>query len=341
MLLWMIPGKCRSIGTRWFEALLGSLLQSVIITACVGGVMVLSGIFNNALSTYGFFMVGLLNLAVFGAALKVRGMFENLTGMSSISGASGAGGMGGYMAMRALGSVGRGVGKVTGAAAGAGAGAARLAGKAAMHGSGGFMNPGGKLPALQSANPLSRLRSHFHVPTNPPREPGRVTPYEPKALPPGSIPSSEPKVPAGLGAGRTTPMHRGERSLPAAGSRGGAHSTSDGWPALRPTVTELPNPRPSRLALPAAASSTTSVSPAAARAPGQPQRRMFAAPTSEPGPVPSAQRVPPPPPPRRPSVVVYGQGQNIGATTRRALLPPKPKPTAAPTQPPMAGAKRG
>ena len=46
LLFWMIPGRPRQIGIRWFEALIGCLLQSVIITALLGAVMVLGGLFS-------------------------------------------------------------------------------------------------------------------------------------------------------------------------------------------------------------------------------------------------------------------------------------------------------
>ena len=97
LLFWMIPGRMRSIGMRWFEALIGTLLQAIIITALLGGVMVLAGIFNAALNKYGLFMVGLLNVATMAMVFKVRGMFENMTGFASPAGGSA---MSGYAAMK-------------------------------------------------------------------------------------------------------------------------------------------------------------------------------------------------------------------------------------------------
>ena len=73
LLFWMIPGRMRAIGMRWFEALIGTLLQAIIITALLGAVMVLAGIFNAALNKYGLFMVGLLNVATMAMVFKVRG----------------------------------------------------------------------------------------------------------------------------------------------------------------------------------------------------------------------------------------------------------------------------
>ena len=118
LLFWMIPGRMRSIGMRWFEALIGTLLQAIIITALLGGVMVLAGIFNAALNKYGLFMVGLLNVATMAMVFKVRGMFENMTGFAS---PAGGGAISGYAAMKLTAGISRGLkGLAKGGAATAG-----------------------------------------------------------------------------------------------------------------------------------------------------------------------------------------------------------------------------
>lgn len=104
LLGWMIPGRMRQIGIRWFETVLASLLQSVIITTVLGAVMVLGGILNSAIPTYGYFMVVLLHFAVFFAAFKVRGSFESITQMSSPTSTAP---VSQYMAMKMLGGLGK------------------------------------------------------------------------------------------------------------------------------------------------------------------------------------------------------------------------------------------
>ena len=108
---WMIPGRPRQMGVRWFEEVLGSLLQSVIITAILGAVMVLGAILSAGIPTYGYFMVGLLNLAVFVVGFRMRGRLENIAGLGA--GASSSP-FSGYMAMRAMGSLGRAAKGMTG-----------------------------------------------------------------------------------------------------------------------------------------------------------------------------------------------------------------------------------
>lgn len=105
LLTWMIPGKPRAIGVRWFEALIGSLLQSVLVTVLVGAVMVLSAMMSLLLPTYGLFMVGMLNCAMFLMAFKIRAMFENITGLAS---PTGSGLVSSYVAMKMMGAGARG-----------------------------------------------------------------------------------------------------------------------------------------------------------------------------------------------------------------------------------------
>jgi len=100
LLTWMIPGKPRAIGVRWFEALIGSLLQSVLVTVLVGAVMVLSAMMALLIPTYGLFMVGMLNCAMFLMAFKIRAMFDNMTGLSS---PTGNGIVSSYVAMKMMG----------------------------------------------------------------------------------------------------------------------------------------------------------------------------------------------------------------------------------------------
>lgn len=147
---WMIPGRLRQMGVRWFEELLGALLQNIIITAVLGSVMVLDAILNAGIGKYGFFMVGLLNLASFVVGFRMRGRLENIAGLGAGGSASP---FSGYMAMRALGGIGKSAtrmtrGALTGAAAatpvlaGAAVGAAYLGGRTALAGARGAASAG-------------------------------------------------------------------------------------------------------------------------------------------------------------------------------------------------------
>jgi len=210
---WMIPGIPRTIGLKWFQALIGCMIQSALIAALLGVVMVLGAIFQAMIPTYGFWAVGLLNLVVMIMALKVRGMFENLTGLSHPA-ASGL--MSSYVAMKTLGAVGR-MGKRVGHAGASAIGAtSKGIAAGAAHGSAGYMNDGArKLQQTTAAPRGGRLRQHFapaqfmpvSARTGPVADAARqtagpraittgvrATPWAPR---PAGFPHSEPKVDQG------------------------------------------------------------------------------------------------------------------------------------------------
>jgi len=159
LLGWMIPGRMRQIGVRWFETVLASLLQSVIITTVLGAVMVLGGILNKGIPSYGYFMVVLLHFAVFIAAFKMRGHFENITQMSSATSTSP---VSQYMAMKtlsALGRAGRSVRRTPGQVVGAGKGASRYV-RDSLHKDSG-------LAPLRSHTPPFKANTGNRLPTAP------------------------------------------------------------------------------------------------------------------------------------------------------------------------------
>ena len=259
LLFWMIPGRMRSIGMRWFEALLGTLLQAIIITALLGGVMVLAGIFNAALNKYGLFMVGLLNVATMAMVFKVRGMFENMTGFAS---PAGGGAISGYAAMKLTAGISRGLkGLAKGGAATAGS-----TGNKVMDGVGGAYrqvtdrNSGltKAVHGLQSVPGQARrgaatLRSQFQVP--------------------GQMP--QPTA-AGKPMAAATPY-----------ALAGNSRTAIGANAYGPTATPMGPPAPAALpagapvgpkALPAAVSNSTTRVPGGSGAGGQTRDRYVAGP---------------------------------------------------------------
>ena len=148
---WMIPGRLRQMGVRWFEEVLGSLLQSVIITAVIGSVMVIDAVLNLAIPTYGFFMVGLLNLATFIVGFRLRGKLENITGIGSGTTSP----FSNYMAMRAVGAVGKGAMRLGAGAAVGGYKAAPILAGAGM----GMGRAGGQLAAATYRGGAAGIRA--------------------------------------------------------------------------------------------------------------------------------------------------------------------------------------
>ena len=230
LLLWMIPGKPRAIGVRWFEALLGSLLQSVLITALLGAVMVLAGIFNAMLPTYGLFMVALLNVAALIMVFKIRGMFENMTGLASPGSSHIASG---YMGARLLGSVAGGAKKLgagtTKAAVGTAAAAGKTGMKVAQAGTNQIINPNsatskatrGTMAALKAGLDLA---SQSGTPAPTPKRTVHATPYR--------------TAPTGI----TSAGQRRPRAEPTQGCvrPGGADQPADARPARSPSTAAAP-----------------------------------------------------------------------------------------------------
>ena len=176
---WMIPGRPRQMGVRWFEEVLGALIQSVVVTAVLGSVMVLDAILNAKIPSYGFFMVGLLNLATFVVGFRMRGRLENITGLGAGGSASP---FSGYMAMRALGGIGKGAFKMTRGTIKAGVTATPILAGAAM----GMGRAGGQLVAAGAHGAASAHRLVRNLPNNllrmhrpTPGGGGLATPYRP------------------------------------------------------------------------------------------------------------------------------------------------------------------
>lgn len=270
-----IPGIPRTISAKWAQALLGSFIQSFIITAITGGVMVMTAILATKIDTYGFFIVGLLNIVMFIVAFRVRGMFENWTGLAHPGSAS----LGStYLAIKTLGMLGRTAKGITRRATHLTTGAAGMAGRASLaaagHGAGGFMNAGSRsLSSVSAASRTGRLRQWASVPdfTNAPRPNYAVAAlgvggnvplgHPPLALPVGSRPSMA----------RDTPQYHAEA---------GVGSTDRGLPPGS-RLPVLPSPR-----RPAGQLTSSSTSLTEARAAGGFQ----SASTSAQGPVDSARR---------------------------------------------------
>ena len=88
------PGWFRRFGTKWWEYTLGLQLQALFVTVILAAVMLVSKFIGSHVDTYGFFIVGLLNIVLMFWAVKARSFIESLTMM----GGGGSAGMLGMMA---------------------------------------------------------------------------------------------------------------------------------------------------------------------------------------------------------------------------------------------------
>ncbi|OLF07073.1 hypothetical protein BU204_35775 [Actinophytocola xanthii] len=79
LIFWPIPGWFRQLGTRYWVYTLGLQFQGLFITVVIAGSTVVSVIISTQTGKYGFFVVGVLMLALFIAALKARAWLELLT----------------------------------------------------------------------------------------------------------------------------------------------------------------------------------------------------------------------------------------------------------------------
>lgn len=161
LVFWPIPGWFRQMGTRYWVYTLGLELQALFITVVIAGAMVSSTIIATQISKYGFFVVALLNLGLFVAAMKARAWLELLT----TTGGAGAMGFAAVLLMR---STVRTAARATTGVVGGGVGLARA-------GLGGLL--GGSRPGLPGMRPGFKegtwRPSRFGVPkTAPPEETG-------------------------------------------------------------------------------------------------------------------------------------------------------------------------
>lgn len=323
----MIPGRPRSIGVKWAEALVGCLLQTILITFLLGGVMVVSGLITN-MSVGGMVGKALLNVAVLMVALKFRSQFDVMSGMAH----AGGGAMNSYLAFKALGGMSKAVKGLGSKIAGAGMGAAKLAGKGAAGGINQLTDSASatRKGVSASAQGARQLRQQMQVPSRMPTG-GVATPYR-------SGPN-QPQTAVGAGSFAQTPQYHGagaptggQRQLPVGQSR---------------TVDALPSAPPMK-ALPVSASSNAGPKngnpiPAnyPAPTPEVPKRnqqqsapRLFQAPTSQSGAVPSAQRrlvteatrknTMSPPQQARSKVVSYGNASPYAVTHRKPVQTSNP-----------------
>ncbi|MFF7726025.1 hypothetical protein [Streptomyces sp. NPDC008001] len=121
--LWVIPGRPRQWGVRWFDTLLGFALQSFVSTMVLGCVLVLNTASVSMVGSYGWFASAGISITSAIVAFKFRGIMESIVGVTGATNSSFNAG-----AMRLA----QGAGSLMARGAGKGAlGALRTAGKPA------------------------------------------------------------------------------------------------------------------------------------------------------------------------------------------------------------------
>ncbi|TQM01671.1 hypothetical protein [Pseudonocardia kunmingensis] len=96
---WPIPGWFRDTGTKYWLFTLGMQLQALFVTVVIAAVMVVSTVLGAQTASYGFFIVAVLNLGLFAAAVKARAWLEMLT---TVGGGGSLGFAGALMARSAV-----------------------------------------------------------------------------------------------------------------------------------------------------------------------------------------------------------------------------------------------
>ncbi|GAA0350672.1 hypothetical protein [Streptomyces blastmyceticus] len=201
--LWVIPGRPRQWGMRWFDALLGFAMQSFVSTMVLGVVLVLNTVSITMLGTYGYFAAVGVSITSAIVAFKFRAVMESIVG---VTGSLSSGGSAFGMAM--------------------GRGASRLAGKAtgwtagkALRGTGAVGKQAGKYTAAgarKGAKAFDEKVSHVG-----------------KAMAMNSWAATNTTVPLGVRGGDKSKAGSdrsgaGERGMGADGSRGAGGVTRAG-----------------------------------------------------------------------------------------------------------------
>lgn len=115
--LWIIPGRPRTWGTRWFDILLGFALQSGIATMTLGSVLVVTTASSKMMGEYGYFAATGISIATAVVAFRFRSIMESIVGVTGMT--SPAAAIGGLLAARAAGKAGWGLTKAVGRGVGA------------------------------------------------------------------------------------------------------------------------------------------------------------------------------------------------------------------------------
>ncbi|WP_367130215.1 MULTISPECIES: hypothetical protein [Streptomyces] len=86
--LWVIPGRPRQWGVRWFDTLLGFTLQSFVSTMVLGCVLVLNTASVSLVGSYGWFASAGVSITAAIVAFKFRGIMESIVGVTGATNSS-------------------------------------------------------------------------------------------------------------------------------------------------------------------------------------------------------------------------------------------------------------
>ncbi|MGW1072744.1 hypothetical protein [Streptomyces sp. NPDC002537] len=221
--MWVIPGRPRQWGMRWFDMLLGFTLQSFVSTMVLGCVLILNTASVSMIGKYGWFASAGISITSALVAFKFRGVMESIVGVTGAMspGASAAG-----MALS------RGAGRMAGRAGGWTAGKALRgtgwAGKQAGRFAAGGARKGAKAFDEKVSHVGKAMAMSSWAATN-------------TTVPLGVRGGGKAKSRAGSGPDDDPPPPGGGGALPAGPRRGGAGKTVD-LPERRTTT--VANVRP-------------------------------------------------------------------------------------------------
>ncbi|MFD0383193.1 hypothetical protein ACFQ2B_15000 [Streptomyces stramineus] len=86
--LWVIPGRPRQWGVRWFDTLLGFTLQSFVSTMVLGCVLVINTASVSMVGSYGWFASAGVSITAAIVAFKFRGIMESIVGVTGATNSS-------------------------------------------------------------------------------------------------------------------------------------------------------------------------------------------------------------------------------------------------------------
>ncbi|MEV7659898.1 hypothetical protein AB0O39_37785 [Streptomyces anulatus] len=230
--LWVIPGKPRQWGNKWFDQLLARCLESVIATLVLGAILAVQTASTSMFSVYGWLPTTGLSIAAAVVAMKFRGVVAQIFGVSTAAPAASV--LGGMIAYRAL-------SKAAGKIGGGGGQFRRRPGLPGPGGGGGSGGGGGTGPGGEL---VPRTPGTFRPPApGPDPEPVTITVLRPTPPPSGTGATAlpQPRTPA-LTAGTTTATLDRPAIAPA--------RMAPAWPGLTGNTAPRPEPvlRPERAA---------------------------------------------------------------------------------------------
>ncbi|MEU8550961.1 hypothetical protein AB0C81_28955 [Streptomyces roseoverticillatus] len=88
--MWVIPGRPRQWGIRWFDQLVGFTLQSCIATLVLGCTLIVNTVVTSLIPTIGWLPSAGLSIAAALVALRFRRLLDSIVGISGGMGAGGA-----------------------------------------------------------------------------------------------------------------------------------------------------------------------------------------------------------------------------------------------------------